>query len=75
MDPKETLAVLGERMLGIIGAAYAHARKCSGEQGEADKLEGQFMRSLLRRGEALHAEYEKFLREQVAAAKNPPPKK
>lgn len=71
-DPKETLAALGERLLGIIGAAYAHARQMpSGGNVEADRVEGRHMQALLRRGQQLHEEYRTFLLAQVEEAKKP----
>ncbi len=74
MTPKEqadALAALSERLLGIIGSSYAHARKCGAGSEEADRIEGSFLRALLRRGLALHEDYIAF--HEAAAPKPAPP--
>lgn len=66
---------LQERMLGLVGCAYAHARKACGSTEDSDRVEGSFMRSLLRRADRLHAEYAALLAPPAAAVppKSPPP--
>lgn len=80
-SPADQLNDLHERLAGLVLSGIAPPDiKPSTPLDEADRIRGEWARRLMRRIEALHADYAAFARAQVEAAKpesaklqSPPP--